>query len=74
MIVEQQLLPEAQKLVDGTILEIVKEQGPKTAFIKMYNKLPFYIQAVIKEEAFTAFCMSNQDKIFGTSLPTGNSY
>lgn len=66
MLVEQ-ILPEAKKLINDKVLEIVKEKGPKVALAKVYNMFPFYIRAVVKEDAFVNFCLTHQDKIFGAT-------
>lgn len=66
MLIEQ-LLPEAKKLINDKVLSILKEKGAKVAFANVYNMLPFYIRAVVKEDAFIKFCLSHQDKIFGSS-------
>jgi hypothetical protein len=65
----EQFLPEAKKLINDNILNIVREKGPKVALSKIYTMFPFYIRALVKEDTFVNFCLFHQDKIFGPKVP-----
>lgn len=60
-----QLLPQVQKLISNKTLEILSAEGPKVAIKGLYNLLPGAIRLFVKEDAFVAFCLSHQEKLFG---------
>lgn len=76
-----QLLPQVQKLVSEKTLQMLSKEGPKVAIKGIYNILPGAIRLFVKEEAFTDFCLTHQEKLFGkakapvkkTSAKTSNS-
>jgi hypothetical protein len=62
------LLPQVQKLVSDKTIAAFKKNGPKTVAKGLYNTLPVYLRAFIKEKTFVDFCISQQEAIFGKTI------
>ena len=63
----ESLLPQIQKLITTDIINSLKKNGAKTVVKGLYTMMPGAVRVFIKEETFTAFCLSHQDKIFGNT-------
>jgi len=59
------LIPQIQKLISDETIANLKSKGMPVVIKGLYSMLPSPVRFVVKEESFTAFCMSNQEKIFG---------
>lgn len=67
------LLPQIQKHISEKAIETLKGQAPKVIFTSVYNMMPYPVRVMVKEDSFVKFCITHQEKLFGTDTSVKKS-